>query len=237
MWSEKEITLRDRMADYFVNDIRHGLLTANPAWSFHRCESSLLTPRSLINPNYTDDDVWVQQRHGDDEDLVLRPETTPGSYQYAVNLLTNHSGIKPPTVIWQHGKSFRREVPTPYRHMRLKEFYQLEFQCLYTSDTLNDYQSVMAPIVEKAIHDQLALPTRIVDSDRLPSYSLKTLDVEIDNGDKWMEVCSISVRNDFPIKATFMTKKGRVEKDIMVLEIAIGMDRCVYNWIKRTEKS
>jgi glycyl-tRNA synthetase len=77
------------------------------------------------------------------------------------------------------------------------------------------------------------LPTRLIASNRLPAYSLKTVDVEIKNSDKWMEVCSISLRTDFSEKARFQTKKGVVEKELLVLEIAIGLDRCVYNFLQK----
>ena len=46
-----------------------------------------------------------------------------------------------------------------------------------------------------------------------------------------MEVCSISRRTDFPGMAAFAAKGGEVVvRDILVLEIAIGLDRLVYNW-------
>jgi glycyl-tRNA synthetase len=81
------------------------------------------------------------------------------------------------------------------------------------------------------------LPTRIVPSDRLPAYSETTMDVEVDNGDKWMEVCSISRRTDFPMRYRTQTRKGEVhEHEVRVLEIAIGLDRCVYNWSLATER-
>ncbi|MBB3391795.1 hypothetical protein FHT82_004573 [Rhizobium sp. BK275] len=55
--------------------------------------------------------------------------------------------------------------------------------------------------------------------------------MELDNGDKWMEVCSISRRTDFPERYRTQSRKGpAVEQDVLVLEIAIGLDRCVYNW-------
>ncbi len=47
---------------------------------------------------------------------------------------------------------------------------------------------------------------------------------------RWMEICSISRRIDFPQKAKFQTKKKIVEKDLLVLEISIGLDRCVFNF-------
>jgi len=107
----------------------------------------------------------------------------------------------------------------------------MEFQCAYTADTANDYHAACLEPVRKMIAAVVPMPTRIVPSDRLPAYSQTTRDVEVDNGDKWMEVCSISRRTDFPQKARFANKRNEiVEKDILVLEIAIGLDRCVYNW-------
>lgn len=241
-WTEREIRLRNVFAEHFRAEVRNTLVNINSAWSFWQIEAPILTPRHLINVNYTNEDVWVQE--GDE--LVLRPETTPGSYQYAVELLRHgfdmphypgtkkwKKPIKPPFVVWQVGKSFRREQDQVTKNMRLKEFYQQEFQCLFTEDTKNDYQAAVLPAVERMIGEMVGLPTRIVVSDRLPSYSLATMDVEVKNDDKWMEVCSVSVRTDFPEKARFQTKKGIVEKGLLVLEIAIGLDRCVYNFLQR----
>lgn len=77
----------------------------------------------------------------------------------------------------------------------------------------------------------VGLPTRIVLSDRLPDYSLKTIDVEVFNGDKWMEICSVSLRNDFPIQPIIKNKPT----ECYVLEIAIGIDRLIYNINQRTK--
>lgn len=81
------------------------------------------------------------------------------------------------------------------------------------------------------------MPARIVESDRLPSYSLRTMDIEVFNDDKWMEVCSISKRTDFPQKARIHVKDRVIEKDLLVLEIALGSDRLLYNYLERTKKS
>jgi glycyl-tRNA synthetase len=301
-WNEREIHLRRTMEAYFEREMRGILLNMNPAWQFFYFEAPLLTPRTLINPNYTDADVWVQgenysgfeaewrkwmvgpdninklkariaKRHKSadvqhlnqyvdtivedleadinqptrrpywadifrewleftnniQEELVLRPETTPGSYAYAGHLL-NHQKAKPPFVVWQAGKSFRREQDQVTKNMRLKEFYQQEFQCIFTEDTFMDYHTACLEPVRKMISEQVPLSARLVDSDRLPSYSLKTIDVELDNGDKWMEVASISKRIDFPIKAQFQAKDKVIEKSLLVVEIAIGLDRLIYNW-------
>lgn len=246
-WTEDEIRQREYFRDYFARRLQQELLALNPQWSFHFVEAPLLNPRDLLNVNYTAQDIWVQEdvdapaktaeefqalnaaRQGYRE-LALRPETTPGSYAYAQYLLNNHTGVKAPFVVWQAGKSFRREIVQPTKHMRLKEFYQQEFQCIFSEDTAMNYQEAMLEPVRKMIASVIALPTRLVKSDRLPAYSKRTMDVEIWNGDKWMEVCSISLRTDFPQTLVFQGKKGQLEKDALVLEVAIGLDRCVYNW-------
>jgi glycyl-tRNA synthetase len=236
-WDEEEIRLRETLRDFFAARIKSDLLAINDRWKFFQIEAPLLTPRHLLNANYTEDDIWLQPQKrseweagGKFNELALRPETTPGSYAYAQYLLNNQLSVMPPLCVWQAGKSFRREIVQPTKHMRLKEFYQQEFQCIYTADTAMDYHDAMLEPVRKMIGGMVHLPTRLVESDRLPTYSRKTMDVEVWNGDKWMEVCSISLRTDFPQKLRFQGKKELLEKDALVLEIAIGLDRCVYNW-------
>ena len=223
-WNEKEIKLRETIRDLFSLEVKSILLDINPAWKFYQIEAPILTPTELINPNYTEADVWLQQ----DKKFVLRPETTPGSYEYANHLLKQQL-VKPPFCVFQSGKSFRIEQDQTIKQMRLKEFYQLEFQCIYTADTAVDYMERAASQIEKSIKQIVGLPARLVLSDRLPNYSLKTLDVEIDNGDKWMEVCSMSLRTDFKTKVKFKD----VEKELRVFEIALGLDRCVYNFLQK----
>lgn len=227
-WNEEEILLRNHYKNLFSVNIKQILININSAWKFIEIESSLLTPSCLINASYTNDDVWFQK----DDSLVLRPETTPGSYAYATFLLENQKGVKPPFCVWQSGKSFRHEQDQVTKNMRLKEFYQQEFQCIFTSDTGCDYHSEVLEPIKAMFEKCLKLPTRIVPSDRLPDYSEITSDVEIDNGDKWMELCSISRRKDFKTKAKMQSKSILVEKELKVLEIAIGLDRCVYNSLK-----
>ena len=243
-WTEDEIRLRETFRDFFARTIQADLLALNPQWKFFFIEAPLLNPRDLLNVNYTAQDIWEQETFVSAEEqaaiqagtspaprhLALRPETTPGSYAYAQYLLNNHTGVQPPLVVWQAGKSFRREIVQPTKHMRLKEFYQQEFQCIYTADSGTDYHAEMLEKVRRMIASMIHLPTRLVESDRLPAYSLTTMDVEVWNGDKWMEVCSISKRIDFPQKLVFQGKKVLHEKDAFVLEVAIGLDRCVYNW-------
>lgn len=222
VWTEREILRREQLVATFSLGMREALLSMNPAWAFHRIEAPQLLPLAKISSAYTGEDVWIQA--GDE--MVLRPETTPGSYEHAAHLLSS-SEAKPPFVVWQAGKSFRREQDQPTKFMRLKEFYQQEFQCVFTADTHMDYHEAAVPLVREMIGSAVHGAVRDVPSDRLPSYSLKTQDIEVEHMGRWMEVCSISLRTDFPAKATFQTKKGAVVKDLLVLEVAIGLDRCM----------
>ena len=273
-WSEGEIRLRNMFEKYFVQSIKENLKAQNRAFDFHKCEAPLLTPTDLINPNYTEDDVWMQQQSGrggafleyagdlvkieadrerltginyglllelnaqiskneeingtayslcisvfnelyPQKSLVLRPETTMGSYAYARHLLNFYNAVKvmPPLVVYQHGKSFRREQDQPTKFMRLKEFYQLEFQILFSPSTKNDYSILLVPAVCKMI-DNMIGPYHVEDSDRIPSYAEWTRDVVCDK--TGMEVCSISKRTDY--------------ENMNVIEVAIGTDRCIYNF-------
>ncbi len=231
-WEEREINMRDHMVRFFSEEVRTFLRSVNPAWDVRRVEAPALTPRALISDAYTNADIWAQEQLTETEaPLVLRPETTPSTYVYMQHILGNHSRTRLPLCVWQAGRSYRREQEQPTKHMRLKEFWQLEFQCAYTADSGNDYHAAALEPVRRMIAALIPLPTRIVPSDRLPAYSQTTVDVEVDNGDKWMEVCSISRRTDFPERYRTQPKKGpAVEQDVLVLEIAIGLDRCVYNW-------
>src|SRR5439155_286080 len=93
------------------------------------------------------------------------------------------------------------------------------------------YQENIIEDLAKMFQDLMALPTRIINSDRLPSYSLKTLDIEVFNGDKWMEISSISLREDFLFEPIIRSKRVKC----LVLEIAIGPDRIIYNINQRKE--
>lgn len=208
-WTQEEIKLRRMFEDYFSSEILNSLKKQNAAFSIIQVEAPLLTPRALINKNYTDNDIWAF------DDVALRPETTMGSFEYAKQILSSHNEIKqkPPVIIFQHGKSFRREQDQPTKFMRLKEFYQLEFQIIFGATTLNDYSIKLYPDVLKAVSNMLG-ECRIEPSDRLPDYSEETTDIVCIKSE--MEVCSMSKRKDF--------------EGYKVIEIAIGTDRCIYNF-------
>lgn len=225
-WTERDIRVRESAITHLSAEVSTTLKAINPAWDICRVEAPLLVPRTMISEAYGDEDIFVQQRLSEhDHELVLRPETTPSTYVYMTHLLASHAKVRLPLCVWQAGKSFRREQDQATKHVRLKEFWQMEFQCAYAADTANDYHGAVLEPVRRMLAGITRLPTRIVPSDRLPAYSEITMDVEVDNGDKWMEVASISRRTDFPA-----IKSGSREIEVKVLEIAIGLDRCVYNW-------
>ena len=211
-WTEEEIQIRESLVAYFTQQIKLALKSQNPSFEFIRVEAPILTPNELINPNYTKDDVFKI------EDLTLRPETTMGSFAYLPVLLNKHHKPKYrlPLVVWQLGKSFRNEQDQVTKNMRLKEFYQLEFQIVFGETTMNDYSVKLIPDVKKMIESMIG-PCHLEPSDRLPDYSEETTDIICTKND--MEVCSISKRTDY--------SEGKV------LEVAIGIDRCVYNFLEK----
>jgi glycyl-tRNA synthetase len=204
-WTELEIKRRKLIEDHCVFSLNHSLKTINRGFDFVQVEAPILTPKEQINNQYTKDDVFIL------DDLVLRPETTMGSYVAAQSLMNEHNErkYKLPLVVWQHGKSFRREQDQPLKNMRLKEFYQLEFQILFSEQTKNDYYPLVVDSVFNILKSIIG-ECRIELSDRLPSYSRITTDIISSKNN--LEVCSISRRSDFKCEN---------------IEVAIGTDRCV----------
>jgi glycyl-tRNA synthetase len=212
-WSEEEIALRQMIEQHLVRAVTSNLKIQNRGFEILRVEAPLITPKEFINPNYSDKDMFVL-----DEQFVLRPETTMGTFKAIEHLLSSHNDrkVKLPICVWQHGKSFRREQDQPTKFMRLKEFYQLEFQIVYSPTTLNDYSISLIPAVQKALVELIG-PCRVEPSDRLPDYAESTTDIVCEKSN--MEVCSISKRKDF--------SQGKV------LEVAVGTDRCVFNFLEK----
>jgi len=218
-YNEHQIRTRQYLVDTIYSRVKEILYKQNKAWQFYQIESPSLIPRSYISANYTSEDMYFV-----DEVLALKPETTSASFAAATDILNMQSAL-PPLCVWQHSKSFRREQDQTLSHMRLKEFYQLEFQCIYNTTTKNNYQDNCISDIAQMFLDILHLPTRIVLSDRLPAYSLKTIDIEVQNNHKWMEVCSVSLRKDF----IYPYKINNKDCEFLVLEIALGTDRLLYN--------
>lgn len=222
-YNEQEIRTRNYLVETIASRVKQILYRQNKAWQFYQIESPCLIPQTYISENYTSQDMYFVEKL-DEQQLCLKPETTPASFAAAEDLLREQS-VLPPLCVWQHSKSFRREQDQSLSHVRFKEFYQLEFQCIYNKTTKNNYQESCIEEIAHMFMQILHLPTRIVLSDRLPAYSLKTLDIEVQNNQKWMEVCSVSLRKDF----VYPYKINNNICEFLVLEIALGTDRLLYN--------
>ena len=208
-WDENEIELRELIITRFSGVVKRTLTGVNPAWRYFRTEGPILTPESFINPEYSEDDLFVTNH----KDWALRAETTASSYEVARRV-----GGKLPICVWQVGKSFRRELSdgATASKMRYNEFYQMEFQCIYASNTMANYRKYLIDALEPEVSRMLGseIVTRVVESDRIPSYSESTLDIEVQYNGRWVEIASCSIRNDY-------------DGDTKVCEIAFGLDRLV----------
>ena len=216
-WTQEEILVREQAVQTLLNSISTPLQALNSAWSFHRMEGPILTPSSFINAAYDETDIFQLAAPLGGAPAALRAETTASSYLYAEHLLRSGKA-RPPLCVWQVGKSFRRETNDGARasELRFNEFYQAEFQCIFKNDTKADIRGCVEEAASKAIQRiTLSNNYRIVDSDRLPSYSTMTRDVEVEYNGKWKEMASISTRTDFPME------------NMLVCEVAVGLDRLV----------
>jgi glycyl-tRNA synthetase len=213
IWTSEELSIRRAFEECVTGRITKALTDMNPAWAFYRCEGPCLMPRDEQNEAYTDADVFVTNHEAGENTLSLRAETTLSSYLYA-RILRKQYGKKLPLCVYQSGKSFRRELNdgATGEKLRFNEFNQLEFQCIYSTDTKADYRVAVLSAVENEINRFTCMETRQQQSDRLPVYSESTIDIEVEMApSKWMEIASLSIRKDF--------------EDAKVLEIAIGLDR------------
>lgn len=237
-WTEREILARERMSAQIAETIMRTLRGVNQAWAFERVDTPLIIPRSRLNPAYTGQDAFFLKDPMGDEEMVLRAETTDGSYTMAEHILRN-TKTKPPLGVWQLGQSFRRELSDGANaaNLRFNSFYQLEFQLIYSApytDEAGKPRGTQAPIpdiVREAllplVKQLTGLETRQVPSDRLPPYSERTDDIEVfwhaptKDEPEWKEVCSMSQRKDFDRQIP------GIKDPLTVFEVAFGADRMV----------
>lgn len=199
-WTGEDIRIRDD----FVKDMVSALKKELKPIPFVQVDAPILTPEDRIYGGYAKNRMF-ETKGG----LVLRPQTTPGSYAVAENLIERGHSL--PFVVWQHGKSFRKEQKKTRKHMRLKEFYQLEFQIIYKEDHAKIDHKKLIRTVKGIVQDYVGR-CRTVKA-KPPHYSKRTTDIQLSKTK--MELASISERTDFP--------------DGKVMEIAIGTDRIVFN--------
>lgn len=119
------------------------------------------------------------------------------------------------------GQSYRRETSdgATAAKLRLNAFNQLELQCIHAADTKADLATAVRDALIPVVARITGLETRLLlQTERVPSYSEETVDVEclLPDGE-WREVASTSRRTDFP------GIPG--QKPCRVFEVAFGMDR------------
>ena len=125
-FNKRDLIMKDYLIKRIEFEIQDILHAQNRSWQFIQIEAPCLIPTELINQNYTNADVWMQQSINHSP-IALKPETTPSSYLYLEQLLKSQK-VLPPICVWQVSKSFRREQDQPTKHCRFKEFYQQEFK-------------------------------------------------------------------------------------------------------------
>jgi glycyl-tRNA synthetase len=208
-WSQEEIELREAFTLSTSRLVTRTLSGINGAWRHYRTEGPCLSPRDRISAEYSDDDLFQTNHIAGGAPLYLRAETTPSSYAYA-----RYIGGKMPLCVWQSGKVFRRETNdgASASKLRFNDFHQLEFQCIYREDTKADYRKSLLDVLGPHVARFTGSDVRTAASDRLPSYSESTIDIEALHNGHWREVASCSIRTDF-------------SKETRVCEIAFGLCR------------
>lgn len=221
-WTEKELKRRNEIKEALVYCVDSTLRGINQMWRLSQVETPLMMPMDAMSGSYTRDDVFVLlDAPGGESQYGLRPETTNGTYELAEASLREGS-IRAPFGFYQMGPSFRRETSdgATAAKLRFNQFTQLEFQLIMSEDTKADLATPLRNELTKVVSRLTGREARLVESDRLPSYSSETIDIEVltDSGD-WREVASTSRRNDAPVIPG--------HKPLKNLEIAFGMDRMV----------
>lgn len=221
-WNEREIEYRDTLIRNIYQIVKDTLLDMNRAIKFKRVETPILTPPEAL-PGHIEagwDKHWLKTEHG-----VLRPETTAGTYEAFKQLFVDNTPQQHldkmlqkvlPICLWQAGLSFRNEAkPQSMRttRLRLRQFYQLEFQIFAAQSTGADYLSAVMDSLIKAYGGESV----IVPEDDLSHYSKRTIDWEIDG----IEAGGLSIRTDW--------EYGKV------YEISLGLDRLVKMTMDKNE--
>lgn len=230
-WSHEEIVQRESAIRYIELRVEALLKRTNPAWQLRRFEAPTLVPTRLISPEHLSSGDVFRFMNSNMDHFAMRAETTASSYRILEELLTNTNdyNLKLPLCVYQVGKSYRTEKSdgATAAKLRYNEFYQMEFQCAYSSSTMKDYFDLL-PDLAKVLNSFLYnWNVEIVESDRLPVYSKKTMDLmavhDHPGGRIEFEIASISKRTDFDMNP----KLQEQYKGIEVFEIAIGLDRLV----------
>lgn len=209
MWDEREIIERECLVALCRQLILDSWTVMNPAVRMARVETPILTPAVQLAGHADAGFPMIDSKCG-----ILRPETTAGCIAafHEMFPMAQQRQKAMPFCVWQVGKSFRDEDnPDTMRasKLRLREFYQIEFELFALASTKADYlQAGLDSLTHRFGGD-------IVVADDLPHYSRRTLDWHI-NG---LEVAGCSERTDWP--------------EGIIYEISIGLDRLLCNQTRK----
>lgn len=214
VWSERDIEKRLYIEKDFAIMFKEVFHSVRPNREMIRIETSPLIHTNFLKHKgtFTAHPDCVKTSI---DAVVLRNETTLGSYMAAEHFMSNK--VKIPFCVWQSGMSFRDEDMYRDANHRYRAFHQLEFQVFCLKPIDNEVDSIFMPMVHQLeARIKYACIKEVKKEDR-PSYSLDTLDLEIGG----VEIASMSRRHDFPIL------QAGSERKIEVLEFAFGSDRLV----------
>lgn len=203
-WSEAEIERRDGLVREIAALIAETWRALNERVRLVRVETPVLTPATTLTGHIEAGFELISAGEG----RYLRPETTAGTFACFREDYPHHGQWKNvlPLCYWQAGKSFRDEKhgeTMRASRLRLREFWQQEFQLFCLPGTKADYVGAALGALTARFGGDA------VDAQELPHYSMRTIDWMM--GD--LEVAGCSVRTDFP--------------GLEVHEVAVGLDRLI----------
>lgn len=203
-WTEAEIARRESLIAEVPLLLGAAWRSLNPRVRLERVETPILTPAATLEGHIKTGFDLMPAKEGS----YLRPETTAGTFEaFRQDWPQQNQWPKIlPLCYWQAGKSFRDESHGETMRatkLRLREFWQMEFQLFCLPDTKADYLTAALDTLTKRYGGTA------VAASELPHYSRKTVDWHM--GD--LEVAGCSLRTDFA--------------GLEVTEIALGLDRLV----------
>ena len=211
MWNEQEIEERESLVRIIPSIIKSAWTNLNSAVKMARVEMPCICNTSDFS-SHISEGFPVMLLHNPPH-TMLRPETTASTIAALKIMYPNPNQIAKqlPLCLWQVGKSFRNEENSGTMRstkLRLREFYQIEFQLFAQDGTKADYIGFAIDALCKRFGGE-----KILVGDP-PHYSESTIDWDLDN----IEVASCSVRKDWD--------------GGMLFEVSIGLDRLVHHILK-----
>lgn len=213
LYEEGDLRAREWIVGLLTAHMQDALCRLNRAVRFVRVETPMLTPPDMLQGHAATGFDLVSagfKKHGD-AGMLLRPETTAGTYAAFTTLwpVERERRKEMPLVLWQVGKSFRDEQARPFSELRFREFYQLEYQLFASPDSKADYFGECLRAAGRAVRRVTEAEPRFdeVGHSDLAHYSSRTVDVYAGEH----EVAAISARTDMP--------------GTLVVETSVGLDR------------